>query len=472
MDTSAEYMAGEQEAAVEKVPRKTMVLYGFGQTGAQLFRDAPAALLPLFMTTMLGVAPWLAGIVVLLPKLWVIICDPLMGAFSDHHKPRHGRRPFLVAGAILTAIGFVAMFSFSGFPSPWLAALTIGILFFLASTAFSAFSVPYLAVASELSSDPHERTTILAFRMIFAVAGVIMGVGLAQPLVFALGGDAAAWRTMAMIFGGLCLLAMLATAYGVPRNFGRTVHAAPANMLSRLSVVRQNKPFVVLTVTFFIQSIAQASGYTVVGFVFLYAIADINLLLPFVLVMACGSILSQPMWVKLSRRWGKERAFWGACIGWGLVTVTWLWIGPGDDVLFTLPLWGEMPTQHFLVLVRAFIIGCTNAGFSVLTFSLLTDTIGLQRRKTGNVDEGLFSGIFSATEKLAFALGPVLAGIVLSAVGFQSSTGGAVAQDQEAIDGMIWLYSTIPAGVLVLSLTAFTRFRPAVEAAERDLAQQ
>lgn len=42
---------------------KLMLSYGSGQTGAQIFRDAAA--LPLFMTTMLGVSPWLAGVVIL-----------------------------------------------------------------------------------------------------------------------------------------------------------------------------------------------------------------------------------------------------------------------------------------------------------------------------------------------------------------------------------------------------------------------
>ena len=178
-----------ETASAERLPISTLLFYGSGQTGAQLFRDAPAALLPLFMTTMLGVSPWLAGVAVLVPKLWVIACDPLMGALSDHFKPRYGRRPFLAGGAILTAVTFVGLFGFSQFPSPLIAALTIGGLFLLASTAFSAYSVPYLAVASELSADPHERTRILAVRMVFSIIGVVMGVGLAQPLVFKLGGD-------------------------------------------------------------------------------------------------------------------------------------------------------------------------------------------------------------------------------------------------------------------------------------------
>jgi len=448
----------------QAVPLSTKLFYGTGQIGAQLFRDSPAALLPLFMTTMLGVSAWLAGLVILIPKLWLIACDPFIGAVSDRLKPMHGRRPFLLYGGVLTSLSFIALFSFSGFSSPEIAALTIGVLFFIASTAFSAFSVPYLAVASELSGDPHERTKILSIRIVFAVVGVIMGIGLAQPLVFKLGGDAAAWRTMAIIFGGICLLAMLATSFGVPRDYGKATQADPRKMLTRFSVVKDNKPFVVLSITFLIQTIAQASGYAVVGFIFLYAIADISLLLPFVMVMAVGSIASQPMWVALSAKWGKERAFVFACVGWMLVTVTWLWIEPARDVLFTLPLWGEMSSQHFLVLVRALIIGCTNAGFAVLVFSLLTDTIDQQRRKHGTVDEGVFSGIFSATEKLAFAIGPVIAGVVLSMTGFESSTGGAVAQGSGAIHGMVWLYSIIPATVMGISLLVFTRYKKALAA--------
>lgn len=453
----------ELSKMTEKLPQKTLISYGFGQVGAQLFRDSPAALLPIFMTTILGVSPWLAGMVILVPKIWLIFCDPIIGAFSDHHKPRYGRRPFLVFGAILTSLTFMALFSFSNFASPLWAAATVCVLFFIASTAFSAFSVPYLAVASELSNDPHERTKILSYRIVFAVVGVVMGIGLAQPLVFKLGGDAAAWRTMAIIFGLLCLVAMLVTAYGVPRDYGKAETVDPKKLLTRFSAVLKNKPFVILSSTFFVQSIAQASGYAVVVFIFLYAVQDINLLLPFILVMASGSILSQPFWLKLSVMLGKEATFWVACLGWMLVTVTWLWVAAGDDVLFTLPLWGDMPTEHFWVLVRAFIIGCTNAAFSVLTFSLMTDTLNNQKIKHGNVDEGLFSGVFSATEKLAFALGPLLAGIVLSATGFQSSTDGVIAQDAGSIEGMIWLYSTIPAGIMALSLLIFTQYKKAIE---------
>ncbi|MEQ5805902.1 MFS transporter [Alteromonas sp. NFXS44] len=463
MTQAIESTADQAVISTSKVPLITKLLYGSGQIGGQLFRDAPAALLPLFMTTMLGVSAWVAGIVVLVPKLWVIICDPAMGVWSDKLKPHHSRRPFLAVGGLLTGLSFMALFSFSEFSSPTMAAVFIGVLFLIASTAFSAFSVPYLAMASELSSDAHERTKVLSVRMIFVIIGVIMGVGLAQPLVYKLGGDAAAWRTMAILFGGICVVAMLATAFGVPRNFGQISQDDPRKLLSRFASVKENKPFMVLAATYLVQTVAQACGYAVVGFIFLYAVADISLLFPFVIVMCTGSMLSQPMWVKLSGKWGKEAAFWVACTGWMLITITWLWVKPGDDVLMTLPGWGEMSTEHFLVLCRAVLIGFTNSGFALLVFSLLTDVIDKQRQNKGTVDEGLFSGFFSATEKLAFALGPVLAGAFLSYTGFQSSTGGAAEQAPEAIRGMVLLYSVVPAAIMAVSLLIFTRYKRAMQ---------
>jgi len=459
MSTTTAVIASNEVPLRSKLPIKTMMFYGMGQTGVQIFRDTPAALLPVFMTTMLGVSPWLAGLVVLVSKIWVIVCDPVMGAISDQCKPRYSRRPFLIFGAITTSLLFTLLFSFSNFSSPWLAALVIGALFFIASTAFSTFSVPYLAIASELSNDPHERTTALSFRMVFTVLAVVLGIGLAQPLVFKLGGDAAAWQIVGVVFGVICLISMLSTSFGVPKSYGKINDKSAFDFFKRFSVVKENKPFLVMTLTYLVQSIAQASGYAVVGFVFIYAVGDINLLFPFILVMATGSILSQPMWLKISRAFGKIRAFWFACVGWMCITVTWFWVSPGSDVFATLPMLGEVSTEKMLVLARAFLIGVTNSGFSLLSFSLLTDTIESFTAKNASADEGIFSGLFTAAEKFSFAIGPLLAGAIMSFTGFESSIGGVVDQNDSAINGIVMCYSLVPAFVMALSLVVFTRYR-------------
>jgi GPH family glycoside/pentoside/hexuronide:cation symporter len=158
--------------------------------------------------------------------------------------------------------------------------------------------------------------------------------------------------------------------------------------------------------------------------------------------------------VALSRRYGKERCYVAAMVGWTLVTASWIFVRPADDVVFA-----GLGTQHILVLVRAVVIGVFNASFIMLALSMLTDTIAYERERSGTANEGVFSGIFTAAEKLAFALGPVIAGIIMSLFGFRESTGGMVEQTPHAIFGIVLLYSMVPVATQVLSLIVFSRYR-------------
>lgn len=443
----------------QRVPTRTVLGYGIGQLGAQIFRDTPAVLLPIFMTTMLGIPAWLAGIAILVPKLWVIICDPMVGVYSDRLKERRGRTPFLLVGAVLTSLGFLSLFLVTDYGAPGIAAAVICLLFFLASTGFSLFSVPYLAIASELSPDRHERTRILAYRMVATIGGVVIGVGVAQQLVFALGGGARGWHTMAISFSLICLATMLIPAIVLRRVPLLRGAQTPAHFRDQLGPVFRNRPYAVLLATTFVQGIGQASGYTVLGFFFLYALASVELIPAFIFSMMLGSLLSQPLFVTLSRRFGKERTYVMGSVLWTLVTISWYFVEQGGPALLTLPVIGDVTGQQLLVLCRGFFIGIVNTGFLLLSFSMLTDTIDYQRRKHGVAHEGVFSGIFSAAEKLAFAVGPLVAGLVMSAFGFRESTGGLIEQGSDAVLGIILLYSFIPAGTQVLSLLIFSRYR-------------
>lgn len=459
MNASATQFRPQANRHDEPLGTSVLLRYGIGQLGAQVFRDTPAVLLPLFLTTMLGVQPWLAGLVVLVPKLWLIVCDPLVGAWSDRLRGKFGRTPFLVIGAVLTSLAFVALFTLTKSSSPMISAALTCFLFFLGSTAFSMFSVPYLAIAAALSHDPHERTRIMVFRMVFSTLGVLVGVGVAQPLVYGLGGGDFGWTVMALLLGALAMVTMLVTAIGLARVPLIRDDAHHGTLLSQLGAIGTNKPYLILLATCLVQNVGQAAGYTVIGFIYLYALQAVWIVPLFILVMAAAGIAAQPLWLHLSRTWGKERAYVVASALWAAVTASWYFIHPATDVLVTLPGVGPLGTQHVLVLVRGAIIGVVNSAFVMLSLSMLTDTIDYQRRRVGLANEGVFAGLFSAVEKLSFALGPVLAGLVMSGFGFVASTGGAVAQTPRAIHGIILLYSLIPVATQMVSLLIFSRYR-------------
>lgn len=90
--------------------RRLCIAYGAGSVGAGIFSTIPGLLLLFYLTDTLAVPAGLAGLAVLVPKLWDIITDPIVGAWSDRTSSRWGRRrPFLLAGALTLPPCFVAL---------------------------------------------------------------------------------------------------------------------------------------------------------------------------------------------------------------------------------------------------------------------------------------------------------------------------------------------------------------------------
>ena len=419
--------------APHRVSLATKMGYGVGQIGGQIFRDTPAILLPVYLITALDVPAWMAGIAVLLPKAWVIFCDPLVGAWSDRRNVQHGRRAFILWGAILSAVGFVILFTAPDSTNPLLPALYTTITFALASTGFSLFSVPYLSMASELSDDPHERTAVLTYRMGFTAVGIVIGIGVSQPMVAWFGGGRHGFLLMSGVIGAIMFVSMMATWLATRTTRFQPSESEGLPLGAQLKVALANKPFRILALAYIIQNLGSAFGYFAFPLVFLYIIKDLNILILYMTVSAVAIVVAQPIWLAISRRVGKRATYVIAAVGWALVSLTWITVGPDRDVLFVSPFTGAFSTQDIWLLARAFGQGVFNSGFALIAFSMLTDTVEYDRWITGTSHAGVFSGVFSAIEKVSFALGPALAGIVLSVMGFAASRTGVVAQTEQAL---------------------------------------
>ena len=166
------------------LPVSTYVGYGAGQIGGQILRDTPALILPIYMTTVLGLEAALAGLVIMIAKIWVVAADPIAGVISDKTQTRWGRRrPFILAGGMISAVTFVLLFFVPEFSEPIMLFAYMSAIYLLLNTGYSMFSVPYLTMASEMSDDPDERTTIMSFRNAALALGLIVGGALAPKIV-------------------------------------------------------------------------------------------------------------------------------------------------------------------------------------------------------------------------------------------------------------------------------------------------
>lgn len=426
---------------MQRTPRRIVLAFSIGSIGTGIYLTVPGVLLLYYLTEILSVSPVLAGLAVFLPRVWDMITDPFMGWVSDRTRSPIGRRrPYLLAGGILTALSFVFLFSAPELPGERLNFLYVVVIYVLSATAYTVFAVPYLSMPAEMSQDPDERASIMAYRMSFAMAGVLAGSAAAPALLEAFGGGRAGFAGMSWVLGGACAATMLIAFFGTARApvVPPPADAAKARFLDALKDGR----FRMLALAYIIQlgGLGVFTGATPYYVTHIAGRSEGAMSTVFLALLG-GTILSMFAWAAIARLTGKVPAYLAAA----LITVAGLaglWLASGPD---------DWP----LVIAMTGVVGMGFGGLQLLPFAMLTDIIHDAREK-GRDAAGTFTGVWTAVEKGGLALGPLVVGLVLGTGGFVS---GAEAQSDRALFWIRIAVALIPSALALLSVPAVLRYR-------------
>ncbi len=98
-----------------------------------------------------------------------------------------------------------------------------------------------------------------------------------------------------------------------------------------------------------------------------------------------------------------------------------------------------------------------------MIWAFISDIIDYQTVQTGSCDGGTIYGVYSFSRKIGQALAGGLGGFVISAIGYQVSTGGqAIVQTKEVTDAIYAVTTGVPAvgyALIALILIFWYRFR-------------
>ena len=413
--------------------------YSLGSLGTGIFSSVPSVLLLYFMTDTLGVPAQLAALAIFIPKIWDMFTDPMMGAISDNTKSRWGRRrPFLLIGAILMPIFFVVLFAVPDFENPTHSFYYVLVAFILLATTYTIFAVPYMALPAEMSDDYHERTIIVSFRMTVVIIGILIGAAVGPYLVQDFGGGRQGYMSMAAIFGVICFVGMMASFFSTKYIPLKETPQVSHSLKNHISFIMDNKPFIHLLLSYFIQLVGVGAFTAMVPYFVIYGLGnDVGFISVMFLVLLGTAALTMSVWVKFSRIFGKRKSYVFSIVIYSLGLLS-LYI-PSEGA-FSGMIYGQM-----------FLLGLGFSGIQVLPFSMLTDVIHHDRTLCGFQREGILTGIWTAGEKVGLAFGPLIAGNILAFSGFIESSSGVIAvQPESAIQGIQIAVSVVPA-VLVLS---------------------
>lgn len=187
----------------------TKLSYAVGNVGLQMLVAAMSFLLMIFYTDVALVPPAIAGAALLVGKFWDAVNDPLFGWMSDRTRSRHGRhRVYLLYGALPLALAAAAVWMVPPGLSPLAAFVWIALTYTLFDTLMTLVQLPYSALATELTLDYDERTSLTAFASMGALLGFVGGSVL-MPLLVRAAPDARTGYALAGlcfgVFAGLCV---------------------------------------------------------------------------------------------------------------------------------------------------------------------------------------------------------------------------------------------------------------------------
>ncbi len=403
--------------------------YGAGDLGTSITTNLLSFFLLFFFTNVAGLDPALAGVVLLIGKIFDAINDPIIGVLSDRTKSKLGRRlPWMIYSAIPFGLTFLAQWLVP-FPNDkmllfWYYVI-IGIIF---NTFFTAVNLPYTALTPEITQDYDERTSLNSFRFTFSIGGSILSLFIAQ-LIFAFFKDPArqteGCNTGGMqyiVLGAVCAIISSISIYwciwGIKnraiasdrhRLYNQSLDAdvEELSFVEQLKVVFSNRPFLYVIGIYFCSWLAlQITASIIPYFVVNWMKMQENDFIMVTIAVQGTALLMLSVWSAISKRFGKKVAYF---------------MGSGIWIIAQAGLFFLQPGQVVMLYILATMAGAGVSTAYLIPWSMIPDVTDLDELETGQRREGIFYAFMVLLQKFGLAIGLFLLGLGLSWAKFKES---------------------------------------------------
>ena len=454
--------------------------YGCGDFASVLFWQTIMVYLLFFYTDIFGLTAAAAGVMFFVSRILDAVFDVVIGMTADRTTSRWGKfRPYILLGAVPLSIAAILAFTTPGFGEIGkivYAYLTFIFFMFMYSTV----NIPYTSLLGVISGDPVDRTSASSFKFIGAyIAGIIVSAT-ALPFAksFGHGNDAKGWQITMIIYAIAAIVLFMITFLSTKERI-QPIAKEKTNIKSDLKDISKNIPWMLLFAVTILFILFVCIRLSVTAHYFKYYVGEqeVPWLANFFnffnrsIINPIGSIFgSEPNALLASNhKFGFEvlaSVFnvvgqGTSLIGVMLVPFFARLIGRKNAliVLFVLALifTGAFiffkPTNILLIYVFQALGSITGGPISPLLWAMYADTADYSEWKTGRRATGLVFSASIMSNKIGWAIGSMIAGLILAATGFIKD----VAQNMDVQFGLKAMMSVIPvaAGLIALTIVVF-----------------
>ena len=416
--------------------------YLFGDFGNDFTFLLSSTFLLKFYTDVMGVAPWVVGLVMTLARFIDAFTDVTMGRICDRsHYTKHGKfKPWIRRMCAPVAISSFLIYqsSLAG-ADMWFKILWLTVTYILwGSIFYTSINIPYGSMASSISHDPDHRQSLSTYRsMGSALAGLIIGVGVPLLAYEQVGGNSVlVGEKFTAIAGVFSILAVVCYMLCFSLTTERVItesHKNTSGVLTLLKNALQNRALISIIVASVVMLLSQLTLQSMANYIYPNYYGNTAAQSSSAIVMVLAMFIAAGVAKPLARKFGKAELSVAANL---------------FAFAISLLLFFYRPENVWVYVILNSISWLGLGIFTMVSWALITDVIDDSELKHGKREDGSIYAIYSFARKLGQALAAGLSGALLSLIGYSDQT----AFQPEVVNGIYNISTLLPAiGFLVLS---------------------
>ena len=418
--------------------------YLFGDFGNDFTFILSSSFLLKFYTDVMGVAPWIVGLVMTVARFVDAFTDVTMGRIADRTPPNESGKfkPWIRRMAAPVAISSFLIYQ-SEFSSSamWFKITWLVITYILwGSIFYTSINIPYGSMASSISPSPDDRQSLSTFRtMGSTLAGVIVGAGIPLFAYDKIGSNTVLngprFTLIAGIFSILAIVCYLLCYTLTTERVYETSRKRKQNSVGvMLKNAFSNRALISIIVGSIVMLLAQLTLQSMANYIYPNYYGNVTAQSVSTIGMMGGMMVAAILAKPLANRFGKAEISAASNLLAAIVCILLFAVRP----------------QNVWVYVIISAVSWIGLGiFAMVSWAIITDVIDDAELRYGRREDGTIYAMYSFARKLGQAASAGLTGALLSVIGYSDKT----AFDEQVLRGVYDISTLVPAlGFTLLAL--------------------
>ena len=391
----------------EKLTNGDIISYGLGAGPSTLTAQFKTQFFMPFLSDIAGLNIASIGIWSTFMTVFDAINDPLLGGIADRtNTKRFGKyRPHMMMGSFFLAIVVILMFLTPDLSEggKMVYYITLMALFTVFNTQFT---VPWQALNSFMSPEPHQRNLLLTSRQFIGfIATSLTGI-IFVPVVNRFADEKSGWLAASIIVAVLCAVSGFLCAGGArKRDYYMSIpDPERLSFQKQLNVVFKNKAVICTSIMLGSVSLMNAISGALNVYYARYVVKNMGIIAALSITTLILSFLLFPLVPALLKKLGKNRVL---VIGLLLMVIN-------PAMLFILRERAAVPmiiTGHVFTVI-GFLLS------NVCTLSMIPDCTDYTEYNYGTVQAGFINAIITFVRKVFRSFSTLIVGGMLGYVGY------------------------------------------------------